>query len=82
MRGKQRPQCVGRASAEDPRTGILQEDLKSMCLPGKIIEIETENYGLLVGERTCKPRMDDSDTDIVRCDDGVQSAHEAQYTVL
>ena len=53
-----------------------------MCLPGKIIEIETENYGLLVGERTCKPRMDDSDTDIVRCDDGVQSAHEAQYTVL
>jgi len=26
--------------------------------------------------------MDGGNTDVVRCDDGVQSAHEAQYTVL
>ena len=53
-----------------------------MCLAGEIIKNELENYGPLVSERTCKPRMDGGDTDVVRCDDGVQSAHEAQYTVL
>jgi len=53
-----------------------------MCLSGEITKIELENCGPSVSERTCEPRMDGGDTDVVRCDDGVQSAHEAQYTVL
>jgi hypothetical protein len=53
-----------------------------MSLSGENIKIELENCGLLASERTCEPRMDGGDTDVVRCDDGVQSAHEAQYTML
>jgi hypothetical protein len=53
-----------------------------MYLSEEIIRIELENCGPSFSERTCEPRMDDSNTDVVCCDDGVQSAHEAQYTVL
>ena len=48
------------------------------------IKIEFENRGPSpsVSEHTREPRMDGGNTDVVRCDEGVQSAHEAQYTVL
>jgi hypothetical protein len=53
-----------------------------MCLSEGNIKIKQDNCGPPVSERTCEPRMDSGDTDVVRCDDGVQSAHEAQYAVL
>ena len=49
---------------------------------GNFIKIEFENRRPSVSEHTREPTMDGGDTDVVRCDEGVQSAHEAQYTVL
>jgi hypothetical protein len=65
-----------------PASKSFVESLRIDVSSGELYQNWIRKLWSLVSERTCEPRMYGGDTDVVRRDDGVQGAHEAQYTVL